>query len=176
MMGGTALFLEQFQPVSVIVPVNLAGQANDGDWIDIRDTDGIVFILFKAVSTAGEDPILVFRSATSAGGANAANLDVPNDKQRNWKKQGASLADIGGRPWADADGDVTDDGALTNGTLAEHQALVVVDLHIEDIPENHTHVTCNIANTGAAAQIGCVLAIVKNRWHRRPSKAVSAVG
>lgn len=143
--------IEFMQIAGCIVPVNLATAANAGDWVSMADFDRIAIVIFKGVGTAGEDPTITLQQATDASGTGAKALNFV----RVDVKQGALLTAIGEFTTTIQ----TAANTYTNATLAETQAIIVIDVMASDLDVNNSFkfIQASIADVGTDSQIGCGL-------------------
>ena len=91
------LFVERHQIVPVILPVNLATAANNGDWISLKNNRRCTFVVLAVVGVAGEDLAITLRQAQDVAGTGAKDLVAIS---RIDVKQGAALTAIGGVAYA----------------------------------------------------------------------------
>ncbi|MBA2628004.1 MAG: hypothetical protein H0U85_08325 [Gemmatimonadales bacterium] len=161
------LFVEQHQIVPIIMPVNLATGANDGDYVSLKGWTRVTFVILAAIGAAAEDIIATVRQATSVAGANAKDLVAIT---RADVKQGADLTTVGAYTKVAQALAAT----YTSDTGGETQNLHVLEVESQDLDVNGGFdcVTLNIADTGATAKLGCVIAILSEP---RGSANVSAI-
>lgn len=157
------LFVEGHQIVAGFVPVAMNAGAPAIDWVSMKNYGRCTVIFFKAAGTAGDDPTLSFKQATSVAPSNSKALAVT----RIDKKQGAQTgigqftASTSASP-ATNDTFNTTNGTWTNSDLAENQAIVVADIKAEDLDKANGFdcVSVTIADVGTNAQLGCLLFIL----------------
>jgi hypothetical protein len=156
------MITELMQFASGFVPVNLATAANTGDWFSLANYGRIAFLFHKGAGTAGEDPVITIQQATAAAGTGAKALNVT----RVDTKQGADLAAIGTFTVSTSASPATNDtfstNTWTNSTLAEEQAIVVIEFRAQDLDVNNGFyfVQASIADVGTNSQIGSLQAIL----------------
>ena len=145
-------FFETHEVVMMLTPVNLASQANNGNWVDARSFDGISILLIKAAGTAGQDPTFTLKQAKSSSGQDSKNLEFT----RVYRKQGTA-AD--GGDWTVTT--QSSSNTYSNGTLAENKALIGVYIRADDldVQGGFTHLRLEVPDTGSAAQLGAAVAI-----------------
>jgi hypothetical protein len=146
--------LEKMQIVSGIIPVDLETAANNGDWVDMKNYARCAIVVFKAAGTAGDDPVITVQQASDVVGTGAKALNFT----RVDSKQGAQtgIGQFTKTIQAAAN-------TFSNDTLAESQALIVIDIDQNDLDINggFSCVQVSIPDAGAAgAQIGCALYIL----------------
>lgn len=150
-----------FDIAPAIMPVDLEAAAHTGLPVDLSNAGGVTFVLIKEVGVAGEDPILVFREAQDGAGTGEQDLDVVTE----WYAKTDSVNNVlsGNETWGKhtqvTAGDVDLDAA---GGNAEDEAIVAVYIDADDLSDGFTHITVDIADTGAGAspQWGTVIAIL----------------
>lgn len=151
-------FLEGNQIVSAIVPVDLSGAANAGDWVNLENYGRCVVVVFKGAGTAGDDPVITLQQATDNAGTGAKDLDFT----AVWSKIGAQtgIGTFTKTTQAAAN-------TYTDATSAEAQGLFVVDIRAEqlDAANGFTHLQLSIADVGANAQLGAALYILTEPRH-----------
>jgi hypothetical protein len=155
-------FLEKVQIAAAFVPVDMAAQANDGDWISLKNYGRVAIVLFKAAGTAGQDPIFTLRQAQDVAGtgAKALKFDRIDTKVGNLNAVGTFTK----KTQVAADTYVDD-------TSAEAQAIMVVDIKAEDLDlaNGFDCVQLQIPDVGAAAQLGCGLYLLHEpRYGKSP--------
>jgi hypothetical protein len=151
----TAKFCETADIVSAIIPADLHGQANNGDWVNLKAFGRLVAILFKGIGTAGQNPVFTLAQATDNTGANSKALTFTEI----WHKVGTLTAVAA---WTK----VTQAAAATytHATSADKQAIIAVEMRAEqlDVSGGFTHVQLSIPDVGANAQIGGGLYLMLN--------------
>jgi hypothetical protein len=151
------LLTEEIQIASAFVPVNMATGANAGDRVSLKGYQGVAIVFFKGAGTAGQDPTITLTQYQEASGGASAALNIT----RVDKKQGADLTAIGMDTVSTSASPATNDtfnaNTWTNSTLAEEQALVVIDVKAEDLTEGYDFIGMSVADVGTNAQIGCAL-------------------
>lgn len=139
-------------------PVDSNAGAVTGKRIAMRTGSGITFFVNKAAGTANDDPVYTVQQHTAYTGGTSGNLAVIDhyylkdeavlDNDESWVKYtqaaAATISDPGGA-----------------GTSAEHQQLLAFEIFPEHLTEGYTHVSLNLADTGAAgAQLVSAVYIV----------------
>jgi len=144
--------LEKCQIVSGFVPIDLAAAAQTGDYVSLKNYGRCAVVLFKAVGTAGEDPIITLTQATDVAGTGVKNLIF----DRIDVKQGTQTAIGTFTTIANADHDYTE------ATAAENQAVWVIDVKAEDldIDGGFDCIKAAIGDVGVGAQLGALLYIL----------------
>lgn len=160
------LLADELQIAAGFVPVNMASGANDGDWVSMKFYRHLTVVLFKGAGTAGEDPTITMEQATAVAGTSAKALTFTTI----YKKQGADLFTIGQFT------KVTQAAAATytDGTLAEEQAIVLIEFNAEDldVEGGFDCVRARVADVGNSSQIGGLLYILSGPRYTPPQSAI----
>lgn len=164
----SAEFLETCEIVPAIIPVDLSTAANNGDWVNLRDYEGALVVLFKGAGTAGQDPVFTLNQATDASGTGSKALTYTKVRLKV-----GTLTAVG--TWTtDTQTAANTYNGQAGGTpdraLAENQAMVVVDVKATtlDVTNNFTWIQLAVPDVGAAAQIGCGFYILYGaRWKQQ---------
>ena len=151
-------FMEQNTIVPLITPVDLQTGANNGDWVDFAGYERGVFVVFKGIGTAGQDPIFKLQQATTSGG-------TPKDLLFTRVRSKVGLVDGSYLLGAIANYTLTTQAAATSYTdavSAEAEAVIVVEIKASDLDvQNGYHwVQLSMADVGGNAQLGCAFAIM----------------
>lgn len=149
-------FLERFDIVSAVVPVNLGAANNTGDYISLKNAARVTCVAFKGVGTAAQDPTIAVQQATTVAGGSVKNLLTA----RIWEKQATLLTSVG--TWT-----LTEQTAANtftgDGDSAEEQAIyaITVDADQLDVDNGFDCIRFNIHDVGGAEQLGCALYIIE---------------
>ena len=148
-MNLNAALPEQMNIAAGFVPIDMGAGANTGDWVSLANYAKLCIVLFKAVGTAGQDPTLTVLQATDNAGAGSKALTFTNI----WTKQDTLLSSVG--TWTMVEQAAAN--TYTDATSAEDQAIWAVDINADqlDLANGFDHVSCSVADIGAAAQVGC---------------------
>lgn len=139
---------------SCFIPIDLAGQANDGDWLALKNYRRALIVLFKEAGAAGEDPVFTLRQAQDASGTGAKALNFTTIYEKvgtltsvtAWTRVVQALANT-----------------YTNAASAEAAALMAVEIEASmlDVNNGFEFFQLQIPDTGATAgQFGCGFAIL----------------
>jgi hypothetical protein len=156
---------EQFNFCQGFLPVAMNTAANTCDVVSLKNYEGCLIIIYKAVGTNGDDPTVTLLQGTDvAFGTNKA-LNIT----RVDKKQAASnLLAVGTYTKSTSSSAATNDtfstNTWTNSDLAEQAAIVLIDVKTEtlDITNGYDCIRASIADVGTNAQLGCVLYMLYN--------------
>lgn len=143
-------FLEKVQPAPGFVPVNMASGANAGARFRMNLHHRLAIVFFKAAGTASDDPTLTLQqhNAAADGTSKALNFTRVDYKMGTL----TSLAEF--TTVIQASGNT-----FTDATLAEKQAIIVIDIKAEDLDINNGFewLSASVADIGTNAQVGCLL-------------------
>lgn len=167
-MGSPRRVVEEMQIAAAIVPVDLAGGQNDGDWVSLKNYNHCAVIFIKEPGAVGEGPILTFEQATAVAGTGAKALPIPDGV---YVKSGADLFAIG---------QFTKVAASTSNTYnlsaaGDNQNLIVVEFNASDldVEGGFDCLRLKIADTGATAgQLGAALYLLSGPRHTPPPSAI----
>lgn len=146
-------FLEKCQIIPAFVPVNMAGGANTGDWVNIRNYDRCAIVFVAGVGAAAQDPTITVLQAQSDGGSSKAlNFTRVDTKQATALTSVAAFTEV-----TQADGNT-----YTNATSGELQNLFVIDISTQDmdIANGYDWIQASIADTGSTSKVGVMLYIL----------------
>lgn len=156
------------QIVSAIVPVDLAGGANNGDWVNLKYFGRCIAVLFKKAGTGGENPVFTLRQAQDAAGTGAKALAFDTIFSKVGLQTG--IAAFTKTQQAEA-------GTYTDAGSGVAEAIIAVEIVPSDldVEGNFTHVQLQIPDTGATiGALGCAFYILlEPRFGVEP--AVSAI-
>lgn len=159
-----------FDIVPAIVPLDLQ-TARTGDWVSLKNAQGVAIVFFKGAGTAADDPTLTVQQATDVSGTSAKDLSVITTVH---KKQG-TLTSVG--TWTTS----TQSAAATyvgDSTSAEEQAVYVIEIEADELDVDNGFDCINVAcsDVGTNAQLGCALYILYGLRHAgAPAKLPSAI-
>ena len=147
--------------VACIAPKDLQDNAhNTGVRVSLKDCESVDFVLYKGAGTAAQDPQIDIQQANAATGGLAKDLDCI---AHFFAKSETTLD--GDEVWTEYTQTKASEVALgtatTNLTAAEEEGIYV--FHVEasamDFAGGYYWAFVYIADVGANAQLGCVLAI-----------------
>ena len=127
-----------------------------GDYVSLKNANGVLVVFFKGAGTAADDPTLELQQATTVAGGSAKDL---NGFVEIYKKQGAALTAVG--TWTKVT-QTADEDFVGDGTSAEEQGLYCVWIPVTmlDVANGFDCVQANVKDVGSNAQLGCVLYIL----------------
>lgn len=150
-----------FDLAAGIVPLDLQ-TARTGDYVSLKNAQGVAIIIFKGVGTAAQDPVFTLNQATAVAGTGAKACAVISTI---YKKQGPLLSAVSG--WTE----VTQAAATTftgDGTSAEEQAIYVIQVDSDelDVDNGFDCISVDCADVGGNEQLGCVLYLLYGLRHQ----------
>jgi hypothetical protein len=137
--------------------VDLQTAANTGDYVSLKNWDGVCVVFCSSVGTAADDPTLTIVQATdvanSASDAKAVNFTVIMRKQA-----ATSLASTG--TWTRTT--QTAANTYTNATSAEQDLIWVVDIAADELDADGGFdcIMASVADVGGNAQLGYLFYIL----------------
>jgi hypothetical protein len=136
-------------------PVDMSTAANPGKRVSLRNADGLAIVLFKAVGTAAQDPVLTLNQHTaSTGGSSAALVGIDH----HFRKSATTL--LGSEAWVRTDQTLASTLTLTGE--AAKQGIYVVEVEGARLSDGFKYVSLDIADVGANAQLGTVLYLLRD--------------
>lgn len=142
-------------------PVDLQTAANSGDYVSLKNAQGVLILFHSAIGTAGDDPTITVRQAQDVSGTAVKDLSVITEV---FTKQAATaLTSIAG--WTK----VTQAAAATytNDTSAEQEALWVIQIEADQLDADNGFdcIAANVADVGGNAQLGACYYILYGLRH-----------
>lgn len=157
-----------------IIPVDSQTAAMTGKRVSLKNAGAISIVVFKAVGTANDDPVVTLKQHTAASSGTSANLAVID---HYYLKDAALLA--GTETWTKitqaAAATITDPGGA--GTSAEHQQILVIPVRGVQLSDGYGYVSLDIADTGAAGAqlISCLYILHELAVKRTPANLAAAL-
>lgn len=128
----------------------------------LANAGGITFLVVKAAGTANDDPVFTVQQHTASSGGTTASLAAIT---RVFTKQETTLDND--ETWVLT----TQAAAATytgDGTSAESQMLIAIDVGADQLSDGYTHVSLNLADTGSAgAQLVAAIGILHDLHEAR---------
>lgn len=153
MSGFNHEFLEVSDIVPAFVPVDMQTGANGANWINMKNVDRVVCVLFKGAGTGGDNPILTINQAKDNAGTGSKALNFTKIRQ----KVGA-IATAANQVW-----DIVTQSAANTYTPAVAASVAVIAIEIKatdlDINNGFNHVNFTVPDVGSNAQLGCAFYI-----------------
>lgn len=162
------LLAEELQVAAAFVPVNLAGGANDGDWVSLKNYRHVTLLFFGAAGAATEPATITVEQASKVDGTGAKALNFTTVHT----KHDADLQTVGQFT------KVTQAAANTfpmGTTTGDKQAIVLIDFNAEDLDVENGFdcIRGRIADVGTTAQIGAMLYILSDPRYTPPPSAIA---
>lgn len=155
------------QIVPAIIPVDLSGGDNNGDWVSMKNYSHCTILFFAAAGTAGQDPIVKLQQATAVAGTSAKDLTFTDI----YVKANADLATVGQfTKVTQAAGT-----SYTDATHAEIQKLYAIEVEASELDSENGFdcIQVSVADVGGNAQIGCALYILSGSRYMPPLSAIA---
>ena len=146
-------FLEMADIVPAFIPVDMQTGNNGSNWLNMAKCDRVLCVLFKAVGTAGDNPVFTLNQATDNQGTGSKALTFTKART----KIGA-IATAANQIWTT----VTQAAAGTyTPTSAASAALIAVEIRATDLDlaNGFNHINLTIPDVGSNAQLGCAFYI-----------------
>lgn len=147
-------FLQHATIEAAIVPIDLAGQANDGDWVSLEGYERCVVVFVADAGAAGEDPVFTLRQASDNAGTGAKALNFTTIYEKVGTLTGVTAFTRVAQAAANT---------YTNAASGEAQNIIAVEVKADelDVDNGFTHLQLQIPDTGATAgKLGCALYIM----------------
>lgn len=146
---------ENAQIVPAFIPVDMQTGANDGDWVNMSLYEYCTAILYKAVGTAGDDPVFKLQQAQDNAGTGAKDINFTDIHS----KLAVDITTVGTYTKTTQ----TAATSYTDATSAEKAGIIQVTIRAEnlDVDNGFTHIQLSVADTGSNAQLGCGLYILE---------------
>jgi SpoU rRNA methylase family enzyme len=161
---------ESYDLSTGLAPVDMSTAANTGKRLFMQEVNSVDIVLIKAAGTAADDPVLTLKQHTASTGGTTTDLAVITSY--NLKNE-ATLD--GDETWTTvtqaAAATITDPGGA--GTSAESQQIVVIHVRADQLTPGNAYISLDIADVGAAAQLGTVLYIVHTADHVAPASLLA---
>jgi hypothetical protein len=149
-----------FDIVSGVIPLDLQ-TARSGDYISLKNAQGVAVVLFKGKGTAGDDPLLTFRQATTVAGGSVKDLDPTHGAvgiKTFYQKQDATALTGISNVWTRVDQAAAATVQL-DATSAESEGIYVFQIEADelDVDNGFDCLVMNVGDVGGNAQLGGVL-------------------
>ena len=150
---------ERMQIVGGFVPVDMQTAANPGDYISFKNHDHCTIIIYTAIGTGGDDPVISLVQATSVAAAGAKALNI---SEVFYKVGATALSAVGTFTRATQTAAATYDTAGIDG--AENEAIFVLEIDAAQLDTDNDFdcLRVNIADVGSNAQLGCALYVMSD--------------
>lgn len=147
-----------FDLASVVPPVDLAGGAQTGRRVRLRQGTGVAFVYIADVGTAGEDVDLDVQEHNAASSGTSQDLDVVT---YFYKKQDTTNNTLSNdETWTKVTQTAASEVDL-GAEEGENEMIAVVEVQANQLSDNFEWVSVNTTDAGGTAgKLGTVLAIV----------------
>lgn len=147
-----------FDIVPAIAPLDLQ-TARTGDYVSLKNAQGVAIVIFKGAGTAGDDPDFTVNQATAVAGTSAKALTFTTI----FKKQG-TLTSVG--TWSEVTQSASEVFSA-DATSAEEQAVYVIQIDADelDVDNGFDCVSVDCADVGTNAQLGCAFYLLYGLRH-----------
>ena len=139
---------------AAVAPADLSAAAVTGKRVSMKNTSGLMVVLFKGAASAGTDPALTFKEATADTSGTSQIMATP--PAYFWKKSAAALA--GTETWSQVTATYSS-GAVTLTGEEGNQGIYVFDILSEDLSAGFDYIEVDTAKAGTVAQLGALLYI-----------------
>ena len=153
------------------VPLDLQ-TARDGDWISLKNTQGVCVVFFKGAGSDNDDPTFSFQQAMDVAGAGAKDLA---SIATVYEKEAVDLATLG--TWTKA----TQAAAASyapGDPSAQSQALYVFQIEASELDRANGFdcIRARCSDTGTNAQLGaCLYLLYGLAYPSAPESLPSAI-
>lgn len=141
-----------FDIVAAILPLDLQ-TARDGDWVSVKNAQGVCVVIVKGVGTDNDDPVIRFQQAKDVAGTGAKDLATI---ATIFSKEAVDMTTLG--VWTKET--QTAGASFSPGDpAAQSQALYVFEIEADelDVDNGFDCIRVRIDDTGVNAQLGCAL-------------------
>ena len=153
-------FFEIADVIPAFLPVDMQTGANNGQWVAMKHVGRLVCVLIKGAGTAGDDPIITLKQATSNTGASAKGLTFTRARVK--------IGPLASTPiWSIA----TQTAANTyTPTSAASPAVIAVEIQPTDLDLSNgiSFVQLSIPDTGSNPQLGAAFYIAFGLKYLQP--------
>lgn len=131
------------------IPVDMQTGANAGIWFDMQLCDRVVCVLYKAVGTGGDDPVLTLSQGLDVNGTTPKGLNFTRIRQKI-----GTITTAANQVWTII---TQAAGSTYTPTSAASAAIFAIDVKATDLDMANAYrfVNFNIPDTGTNAQLGC---------------------
>lgn len=163
----TRQFAEHFNVAEGFLPVDLAGGANDGDWVSLKNYSELTILFYGKPGAAAEPATITLEQAQAVAGTGAKALTFTTV----YKKQAATNLQGTGQ-WTKVTQAAAATFALGSGADGDKAALVAITIHAEDLDTEGGFdcVRARVADVGVTAQLAALVYILGGpRYATMPS-------
>jgi len=148
-------FTETHDLVQAFIPVDMTTAANTGDFVSLKNWKHCTFVLFKAVGTAGQDPVITLAQATVVAGTDTKVAAIISSFRHKLGLAGA-LDALGVWTTVTQTAATTVDCTVAMATSAENSGFIVIDIDADDLDVTNGFdcVQFSVADVGANTCLG----------------------
>ena len=150
-----ATITESMDLVSCFIPVDMQTGANTGDFVSLKNWGRCTFVLYKAVGTAGQDPVITLQQATVVAGTDAKNAVIITEFRHKLGLASARDA-LGVWTTVTQTAATTVDCTSAMATSAENSGFIVIEIDADelDVANGFDCVNFSVADVGANTCLG----------------------
>jgi hypothetical protein len=134
-----------------LAPVNLTTAANTGARQFMGNLSYVTVVFIGGAGALAEPPVLTLKQHTASTGGTTADLAVVTT---TWTKSETTLDND--ESWVAA----TQAASATVTGTAQVEQIIAFTVRADQLGSTHSYISVNVADVGAAAQLGCVLYIL----------------
>ena len=148
-------FTENHDLVTSFIPVDMTTAANTGDFVSLKNWRHCTFVLYKAVGTAGQDPVITLAQATVVAGTDTKAAAIITEFRHKLGLAGA-LDALGVWTTVAQTAATTVDLTVAMATSAENSGWIIIDIDAEDLDVTNGFdcVQFSVADVGANTCLG----------------------
>jgi len=141
---------------AAVVPADLSGGPLTGKRVSMKNTSGLLVVLYKGAASSGTDPGLTFKECTAD--TSGTSQAMANPPAYFWKKSAATLA--GTETWTQVTATYSS-GTVTLTGEEGNQGIYVFEVLEQDLSAGFDFIEVDAADAGTVAQLGGVLYIAQ---------------
>lgn len=157
--------------IMAIAPLDLQ-TARDGDYVSLKDAQGVLVLVIKGVGTDNDDPVISFQQASDVAGTGAKDLATIAEV---FSKEAVDMTTLG--VWTRET--QTAGASFSPGDpAAQSQALYAFQIEADelDVDNGFDCVRVRIADTGVNAQLGAAVYLLYGlRYPGSPEKLPNSI-
>lgn len=155
---------------AAVLPVDLSGGANTGKRVSMKNTSGLMVVIFKGPASSGTDPAFTFKEATAFTSGTLQVMASPPDHY--FQKSAASFA--GSETWTRKTATYST-GVVTLTSENGNGGIYVFDILSEDLSAGFDYIEIDSSDAGSVAQLGGVLLIAHDLLAERDPANLAAL-
>ena len=159
-MSKATILPERLIVQAAAVPVNLAGQANDGAWVNIGKSLNVDIVLLAGAGGVGEDPIVTVEQAQDSAGTGAKALNF----ELVWKREAAAGNLITVGQYTRVQQAAANTYTSATGGENEIEIRVPIILSHLDVTNGFNWLRGRVADTGTTQKLGAIFYLMESRY------------